>query len=92
MSKEFEEELFLPCGEFHFARDRAFVRVGSQDVEGHASEDGKVLRRVVFTGSGVVFVEDDVERPVKIVLDAPIGSHGLSWTPLVGPRMVGFKV
>ena len=65
MSKEFVEEFFAPCGELHFAGEGAVVWVGAQDVDGHASDDGEVLRPIILAGSRVVFVEDDIERPVQ---------------------------
>src|SRR5208282_4365280 len=58
MSKEFEEELFAPSGEFHFSCDGAFVWVGVQDVDSHSSDDGEVLWRVVLARSRVILVED----------------------------------
>src|SRR5208283_4588997 len=64
MSKEFEEELFAPSGEFHFSCDGAFVWVGVQDVDSHSSDDGEVLWRVVLARSRVILVEDHVERPM----------------------------
>jgi hypothetical protein len=64
MSKELEEEALIPCSELHFAPDRSIVGVGSQDVEGDAAQDGKVLRPVILSGAGVVFVKDHVEGPV----------------------------
>ena len=81
MSKEFEEEVFAPCGEFHFSGGGSVFGVGSQDVESDSTQDGKVLWGEILAGSGVVLVEDDVERPVKLVLDAPIGSHCFEKAP-----------
>ena len=55
--------------------------MGFEDVEGHSADDGEVLRRIVLSGAGVVFVEDDVEGPVAVVLDAPVGSHCFETAP-----------
>src|SRR5713101_5619066 len=44
MSKEFEEELLLPCGEFHFASYGSIIGMSLQDVERDAANDGKILR------------------------------------------------
>jgi hypothetical protein len=71
MSKEFVEELFAPSGELRFSGEGAGVWVGAQDVEGHTPDDGEVLRPIIFTGSGVVLVEDDVERPMQGVTLGP---------------------
>src|SRR5215207_3233977 len=43
MSKEAEEVLLLPFRLSHFAGGGSFVRVGVEDVEGEASDDGKVF-------------------------------------------------
>src|SRR5271157_5194170 len=72
MSKEFVEEIFVPGGELHLAGGRAGVGVGAQDVEGLSPDDGEVLWPVIFAGSGVVLMENDVERPVQIVFHAPM--------------------
>ena len=81
MRKELEEEVLSPSSEFHFSGWGSCVGVGSEDVEGHAAEDGKVLRRVVLAGAGVVLVEDDIEGPVTVVLDAPMGPHCFETAP-----------
>src|SRR5215207_6032727 len=59
MSKEAEEVLLLPFRLSHFAGGGSFVRVGVEDVEGEASDDGKVFGGVILAGAGVVLVEDD---------------------------------
>src|SRR3954471_24162310 len=77
MSKEAEEVCLLPLGLSHFAGGGWFVGVGVEDVEGEASDDGEVFRGVVLARSGVVFVEDDVEGPVQVVLDRPMRPDGV---------------
>ena len=51
--------------------------MGSQDVEGEFSQQSEVLWGIVFSATAGVFVEDDVEHPVKLVFDAPMGSNDL---------------
>ena len=77
MSKEVEEELFTPRGELHFSYWRAFTWMGGQYVERDAADDRQILWRVVLSRSGVVFMKDDIERPVTIIFDAPVQSDGL---------------
>src|SRR5215204_6373677 len=77
MSKEAEEVLLLPFRLSHFAGGGSFVRVGVEDVEGEASDDGKVFGGVILAGAGVVLVEDDVEGPVQVVLDRPMRPDGV---------------
>ena len=64
MSKELKEEALVPCSKLHFAGNGSIIGVGSQDVEGDAAQDGKVLRPVVLSGPRVILVEDYVEWPV----------------------------
>jgi hypothetical protein len=64
MSKELKEEALIPGSELHFAPDGSIIGVRSQDVEGDAAKDSKVLRAVILSGSRVIFVEDYVEWPV----------------------------
>ena len=77
MSKEVEEELFTPRGELHFSCWRAFIWMGGQYIERDAADDRQILWRVVLSRSGVVFMKDDIERPVTIIFDAPVQSDGL---------------
>src|SRR5688572_31687038 len=72
-----EKEHVVPSGLFDFSSDGSLVWVGSQEVESDLSQQGDVLRPVVFAISGTVLVEDDVEHPVELVLDGPMGSHDM---------------
>src|SRR4029077_8251276 len=72
MSKEVEEELLLPCSEFHFAPYGSIIGVRPQDVERDAAHDAKIFRSVILARAGVVLVEDDIERPVQVIFYAPI--------------------
>src|SRR3954447_16216403 len=77
MSKELVEvRPAQPC-EVHFASDRSFVWVGTQDIERDATDQREVLWCVVFTCSGCVLVEADVQVPMQLVLDAPMRAHQL---------------
>src|SRR3954468_1235431 len=77
MSKELVEvRPAQPC-EVHFASDRSFIWVGTQDIERDATDQREVLWCVVFTCSGCVLVEADVQVPMQLVLDAPMRAHQL---------------
>ena len=87
MSKEFEEEFFAPICTPHFACERLVERVCIQDVVCEASDDGEIFRGVVFAGSGIVFVENHIERPMELVFDAPMGADDcrkLGWREQLG--------
>jgi hypothetical protein len=73
VSKEFVEEFFAPCGELHFAGEGPGVGVGAQDVAGHSTDHGEILWAIILAGSRVVLVEDDIERPVQMVVSRPEG-------------------
>ena len=72
MRKKLEEEFTAPSCEFHFSSWRTLVGVGVQDVEGQASDEGEILWRVVLPCPRVVLIEHHIERPMQIVLDAPM--------------------
>src|SRR5260221_392714 len=72
MSKEIEEEFFAPVCFSHFACEGLVEGMGTQDVVSEASDDGEIFRRVVLARAGVVFVEDNIERPMELVFDAPV--------------------
>src|SRR6185295_3199186 len=64
------------------AGERFVERVCSQDVVGETADDGDVLWSVVLAGARTVFVEDNVEGPMELVLDGPMGAADLrqpSW-------------
>ena len=75
--KSSRQKSFRHAARFIFSGDGPVVRLGSQDVEGDAAQDSEVLGSVILARSGVVLMQDDVERPVKLVLDAPVRSHDL---------------
>src|SRR4051794_34120319 len=77
ISKEFVEvSPAQPC-EVHFASDRSFIWVGTQDVERDATDQREVLWCVVFACSGCVLIEADVQVPMQLILDAPMRTHQL---------------
>ena len=55
----------------------SFVGVGLDDVEGDLAQEGEVLGSVSGAVSGGVFSHRHVERPVEVVLDAPLGAREL---------------
>src|ERR1700741_819328 len=72
MSKELEEELFAPGSAAHLAADAVCGRMHSQDVLCKAADDGQVFRGVILARASSVLVEYDLQRPVQLVLDAPM--------------------
>src|SRR5579859_3204823 len=93
MSKEFEEEFFFPRCEFHFASNGSLVWMRFQDIEAHSSYEGQILWRVIFSGSGIVFVENYVQRPMAVIFDTPmcpycfhqfLGRHSLGQDHIIG--------
>src|SRR5258707_15518720 len=73
MSKEVEEELLFPSSEVHFSAYRSIIWVGPQDVDRDSAYDGKILWPVILAGPSVVLVEDNVERPMQLIFDGPMG-------------------
>src|SRR3974390_3858970 len=77
MSKEVEEELSSPSSEVHFPAHRSIIGVRSQDVDCDSEYDCKILWPVIFAGPCVIFAEDDVERPMQLIFDAPVRAGDL---------------
>src|SRR3954469_10182966 len=65
-----------PC-EVHFASDRSFIWVGTQDVERDATDQREGLWCVVFACSGSVLIEADVQVPMQLILDPPMRPNRL---------------
>src|SRR5204863_2038312 len=77
ISKEFEEVLLAPHGSAHFTTDRPWRSMQTQDVLGQTPKCGEVLGAIVLALPSVIFIEYDVERPMQMVLDAPVRAHGI---------------
>src|SRR5690349_16297452 len=82
-----EKKHIVPSGLFDFSSDGSLVGMRSEHVEGDLSQKGDVLRSVVLAVAGAVLVEDDVEHPMELVLDGPVGAHDLE--QLVGRERLG---
>src|ERR1700754_4352601 len=77
MSKKVVKGICLPPFQVCFSGRRTRIGMSFQDVESHASNIGQVGGGMVLSGSGVVLMENNVERPMQIVLHAPLGPDGL---------------
>src|ERR1700754_1635940 len=77
MGESVEKEFVVPSGMEHLVADA--LRPGSclEDVDGDLSEGSEVLGGMIFAGSAGILAEQDVEYPVEIVLDAPMGANDL---------------
>ena len=54
------------CCEFHFARYVSIIGVSPEDVERDAAQDGKIMCPAILARSGIIFVENHVEPPVRL--------------------------
>src|SRR5206468_78996 len=77
MAQHGEEEAVVPSGALDLAFDGPLVGMLADEVEGELSDEGKVLRSVVLAATDSVFGEGDVEDPVELVLDGPVGPGDL---------------
>src|SRR6478672_6675000 len=77
MAEGCEKEVVIPLGLEHFVADARRTGCGLQDVEDQLSDKGEIFRRVILAAAAGVLVKQDVENPVKVVLDAPVGAHDL---------------
>ena len=85
LAEQAEKEAIVPgCG-FDFAAHGYLLWVRSKHVECEPSQDGEVLGCVVLSCAVGILGKDDVENPVHLVLDGPVG-------PDDGQEPVGCKV
>src|SRR6476620_7860362 len=83
MTEHAQEEGVVPPRTFDFLAQGRGCGVTADKVEGELSEDRKVLGRVVFPSSVAILVEHDIEHPMQLVLDTPMGAHDVQ-QPLGG--------
>src|SRR5260364_175198 len=74
MGQDGEKEVVAPSCLEHFVAGSRWTWRGLQGVDGELADDGKVLRGVVLAAAASVLVEQNVENPVQVVLDAPVGA------------------
>src|SRR5205823_10538287 len=48
--------------------------------ESHTSQDTKIYGSVVLSGSRVIFIEDDIELPVQLIFNRPVGAYDFEHT------------
>src|SRR5580700_7230216 len=66
-----EKEVVVPSGLEHFMADAGRSWCCLQDVDGELTDDGEVFRGMILAATAGVLVEQNVEDPVQVVLDAP---------------------
>src|SRR6202049_3397708 len=72
VQEHIDEETVVPGGAFEFASQRGLcIGMSTSDIEGKSPQNGEVGGSVVFSASRLILVENDVERPVQDVFDAP---------------------
>ena len=47
-----------------------------EQVQGKAPQDGEILRPIEDAQAGIIFPKDDIQRPVKVVFNRPVGADG----------------
>jgi hypothetical protein len=75
MGKDREKEVVVPSGLEHFVAGAYRTWRGLQGIDGQLSDDGEIFRSMVLAAAAGVLVEQNVENPVQVVLDAPVGAH-----------------
>jgi hypothetical protein len=63
----------------------------SQQVHGDLSDRVEVLGRVTGAGSTGIFLVGDIEAPVQLVLDAPMGPNRIANLPGIGRQRTDVK-
>lgn len=52
------------------------ARVLAQQGEREHAQGGVVLRRMIVVHAAIVVAEDDIQRPMQAILDAPVTAGG----------------
>ena len=47
-----------------------------EQVEGNVADQGHIFRSMVFANARVIFIEGNIQHPVKLVFDPPVTAHG----------------
>src|ERR1044071_8666248 len=87
MDQSIEKEGFAPSGMEHLVAHALRPGRCLQDVDCELAQDGEVLGGMIFAGAAGVCGEQDIEDPMEIVLDAPMGAHCLE--ELLGGEAAG---
>src|SRR6202035_5118196 len=73
VQEHIDEETVVPGGAFEFAAQRGLcVGMSTSNVEGKSPQNSEVGGSMVFSAPRLILVENDVERPVQDVFDAPM--------------------
>src|SRR5882757_9929771 len=73
VQEHIDEEFVVPGGAFELAsQGRLCVGMSASDIEGKSPQNRKICGSVVLSASRLVLVENDIERPVQHVFDAPM--------------------
>ena len=75
MTEHTQEEGIVPSSALDFLTERRCSRVGAYDIESEPSEYREILGSVVLSTSIAILVEDDIEHPMQLILDAPMRAH-----------------
>src|SRR5712664_2193319 len=71
--KHIDEEAVVPGGAFELATQRGLcIGMSTSNIEGESPQNGEVDGSMVFSASRLILVENDVERLVQDVFDAPM--------------------
>src|SRR4029079_3034071 len=81
MGERGEKEIVIPLGLEHFEANARRTRCGLQGIEGPLADQGEVFRSMVLAAAAGVLVEQNVENPVKVVLDTPVSARDLEQLP-----------
>ncbi|KAH2822370.1 hypothetical protein KXV85_002262, partial [Aspergillus fumigatus] len=77
MGQDGEKEVVVPSGLEHFVAGANWARCSLQGIEGQLADGGEIFRCMVLSTAAGVLVEQDVEDPVQVVLDAPVGAYDI---------------
>src|SRR3954447_26335876 len=73
LGEELCEVSVLPTGPFDFDTQGTLGGFLGQEIKGHMAQDGEVMWAVIAAVSGIVLIHNDVQDPMQVVFDRPMG-------------------
>jgi dihydroxy-acid dehydratase len=72
LGKEVDEIIVIPSCDLEFPTEGGLPGILAHDVESHVAQHGEILRSIVHTVSGPIFLHDDIKAPMEAICHTPV--------------------
>ncbi|XWX05464.1 hypothetical protein VZO05_07850 [Aggregatilineales bacterium SYSU G02658] len=69
------QERVVKSGFEAFAFETEFGGVALEQVQGETTQNGEVLRAIEHAQASAILAKDNIQRPVEVILNRPVGAH-----------------